>query len=87
MSNNRMSGKLIAALVMEGLEEIELVSPMDAISQAGGNCHIVSSKGRIRARLDRRRVWYRRASANGKARIVRRIVAAGRCVEPGFVTH
>ncbi len=44
MNTKSLAGKVVAALVTDGFEESELVSPLDAISQAGGDCHIVSPK-------------------------------------------
>ena len=44
MNTKSLARKVVAALVTDGFEEIELISPMDAISRAGGDCHIVSPK-------------------------------------------
>jgi protease I len=45
-----LSGKRVAFLVTNGVEQIELTSPMDAVSTNGGIAEIVSTKaGRIQA--------------------------------------
>ncbi len=43
-----LSGKTVAALVTDGVEQVELIKPMEALRDAGATVHVVSLKpGRI----------------------------------------
>lgn len=44
MTNVKLQGKKIAILAADGVEEIELTSPRQAIEEAGGTCELISLK-------------------------------------------
>src|SRR6266513_5179485 len=50
MANKNLSGKRVAILATDGVEEVELTEPRDALRQAGATAQVVSPKsGTIKA--------------------------------------
>ena len=45
MANQRLQGKTVAVLATDGVEQVELTKPVEALREAGANVLVVSPKG------------------------------------------